>query len=148
MGNGTSIGKVRGLGSSHSGSHHWLLQRFTAVGNLLLILWLIASLLMLHDFAYETLTQGWLARPLPAAAMSLLVISTFWHTRLGMQVLIEDYVHTPGNKFSAMVLLNFAAFGGAAIGVLFVARIVMASLGQHVAEEVTAAALKSAMGGR
>ena len=46
MGNGTSIGKVRGLGSAHGGSHHWLLQRFTAVGNLLLILWLIASLLM------------------------------------------------------------------------------------------------------
>ena len=49
MGNGTSIGRVRGLGSAHSGAHHWLLQRFTAVGNLLLSMWLVVSLILLPD---------------------------------------------------------------------------------------------------
>ena len=49
MGNGTSIGRVRGLGSAHSGAHHWLLQRFTAIGNLVLMAWFITSVLLLPD---------------------------------------------------------------------------------------------------
>ena len=57
MGDGTIIGKVRGLGSSHSGSHHWLIQRFTAIGNLLLIFWFIASVLMLHNLHYDTVRE-------------------------------------------------------------------------------------------
>ena len=52
MGNGTSIGKVRGLGSAHSGSHHWLLQRFTAIGLLLLGLFFLAAFLQLPNFNY------------------------------------------------------------------------------------------------
>ncbi len=147
MGNGTSIGRVRALGSAHSGSHHWLVQRFTAIGNLLLVLWLIASLLMLHDFAYATM-MDWIARPLPATAMALLVVSSFWHAKLGMQVLIEDYVHDAGRRFACMAALNLAAFGGAAMGLFFVARIVMLALGHSAAQDVTAAAMQSAMGGR
>lgn len=124
MGNGTTIGKVRGLGSAHNGSHHWLIQRFTAVGNLLLIIWFIASLLMLHNLHYETVRE-WLARPVPATAMALLIISTFWHARLGMQVMFEDYVHTPANKFAVMAALNLASFGGAAFGLLCVMRLAL-----------------------
>lgn len=124
MGNGTSIGKVRGLGSSHSGSHHWLLQRFTAVGNLLLVLWLIASLLMLPNLHFVTVHE-WIARPLPATAMALLLVTTFWHARLGMQVMFEDYIHTSGNKFAVMALLNLAAFGGAAFGILCCIRLAL-----------------------
>ena len=54
MGNGTSIGKVRGLGAAHQGAHHWLVQRFTAIGNLILSVWLIGSFLWLPDFSYDT----------------------------------------------------------------------------------------------
>ncbi len=124
MGDGTSIGKVRGLGSSHSGSHHWLVQRFTAVGNLLLVLWFIASLLMLPNLHYATVRE-WIARPVPATAMALLIVTTFWHARLGMQVLFEDYVHTPANKFAVMALLNLAAFGGAAFGMFCIIRLAL-----------------------
>ncbi len=124
MGEGTSIGKVRGLGSAHSGSHHWLLQRFTAVGNLLLLLWLVASLLMLPNLSYPTVIE-WIARPVPATAMALLIVTTFWHARLGMQVALEDYVHTPANKFAVFALLNFAAFGGAAFGLFCVIRLAL-----------------------
>ena len=56
MGNGTSIGRVRGLGSAHEGVHHWLLQRFTAIGNLVLVLWLLVSFLMLPAYDYGTVT--------------------------------------------------------------------------------------------
>ena len=66
MGNGTSIGRVRGLGSAKAGSHHWLVQRFTAIGNLVLVLWLVVSLLMLPNFDYATVRE-WIARPVPAS---------------------------------------------------------------------------------
>ena len=124
MGEGTSIGKVRGLGSAHSGSHHWLLQRFTAIGNLLLVLWFIASLLMLPNLGYAAVRE-WIAKPLPAAAMALLIVSTFWHARLGMQVMLEDYVHTPANKFACVAALNLIAFAGAAFGLLCVIRLAL-----------------------
>ena len=124
MGNGTSIGRVRGLGSAHSGSHHWLLQRFTAIGNLLLVLWFVGSLLMLPNLQYGSVVE-WISRPVPATAMALLVISTFWHARLGMQVLVEDYLHETANKFAAIVALNLAAFAGAAFGVFCVIRLAL-----------------------
>lgn len=122
MGNGTSIGKVRGLGSAHHGAHHWLLQRYTAVGNLLLMAWLLVSFLLLPDFSYPSLAE-FIARPLSAVAMSLLVISLFWHARLGLQVVLEDYVHTPGNKFACLALLNLTTFGGGAYGLFCIIKI-------------------------
>ena len=64
----TPIARVRGLGSAKTGSHHWLLQRFTAIGNLVLVLWLVVSLLMLKHFDYQTVRE-WLVRPVPATAM-------------------------------------------------------------------------------
>ncbi|MCW1431285.1 succinate dehydrogenase, hydrophobic membrane anchor protein [Novosphingobium sp. JCM 18896] len=124
MGNGTSIGRVRGLGSAKTGSHHWLLQRFTAIGNLLLVLWFVASLLMMQNFSYESVRE-WIARPVPATAMALLIVSSFWHARLGMQVMFEDYVHEHGNKFAVLALLNLAAFGGAAFGLFCVIRLAL-----------------------
>lgn len=126
MGNGTSIGKVRGLGSAHQGVHHWLLQRFTAMGNLLLVGWFAVSLILLPGLDYATVTR-WLAEPIPALAMSLLVISTFWHARLGLQVMIEDYVHESGNRFAAIAALNLAAFGGAAFGLFSILRLALGS---------------------
>ncbi len=124
MGNGTSIGRVRGLGSAKHGTHHWLLQRFTAIGNLLLVLWFIASLLMLPNFSYASMRE-WLAAPVPATAMALLIISTIWHAKLGMQVFIEDYVHEHANKFACITALNLAAFAGAAFGLFCVIRLAL-----------------------
>lgn len=124
MGNGTSIGRVRGLGSAKSGTHHWLLQRLTAISNLTLVSWLVASILMLPDLSYSTVTE-WIARPVPSVAMALLFVSTFWHARLGMQVMIEDYVHDHANKFACIAALNLAAFAGAAFGVFCVVRLAL-----------------------
>ena len=124
MGNGTSIGKVRGLGSAHHGAHHWLVQRVTAVGNLVLTLWLATSFVLLPDMSHATIS-GWLAQPLPAIAMILLVVSTFWHARLGLQVLIEDYIQETGMKFGLLTLLNLAVIGGGAFAVFSVARLAL-----------------------
>ncbi|MBH0112843.1 succinate dehydrogenase, hydrophobic membrane anchor protein [Novosphingobium sp. YJ-S2-02] len=124
MGNGTSIGRVRGLGSAKGGAHHWLIQRFTAVGNLLLLIWLTVSILLMPDLSFATVTE-WIKLPVPATAMALLIISTFWHARLGMQVMMEDYVHDHGNKVAALVALNLVAFAGAAFGVFCVLRLAL-----------------------
>ena len=122
MGNGTSIGRVRGLGAAHQGPHHWLVQRFTAVGNLVTVLFLGLSLALLGDYSYASIS-GWLSSPLPAFMVALLVISTFWHAKLGLQVLIEDYLHEVGTKFAAILLLNIASFAGAAFGLFCIARL-------------------------
>lgn len=121
MGNGTELGRVRGLGSAKHGSHHWINQRLTAVGNLLLTLWLVASLLLLPNYEYATLAR-WLAQPFVAVPMILMLVSIFWHVRLGLQVFIEDYVHEPASLIGALVLLNFYCIGGAAFGIFTVAK--------------------------
>lgn len=126
MGNGTSIGRVRGLGSAKHGSSHWLVQRYTAIGNLLAGLFLLFSLVALGDYSHKAL-HAWLHKPLPATMLGLFVVSTFWHARLGLQVLAEDYVHDEGNKFAVMALLNLLAFAGAAFGLLCVVRIALGS---------------------
>ncbi|MEL7691209.1 succinate dehydrogenase, hydrophobic membrane anchor protein [Citromicrobium bathyomarinum] len=125
MGNGTSIGRVRGLGSAHEGAHHWLLQRFTAIGNLVLVLFLLVSFLMLPGYDYATVTD-WLASPIASAALILLIVSTFWHARLGLQVLIEDYIHQGGSRFALIALLNLVAVAGAVFGIFCIASIAFA----------------------
>lgn len=124
MGNGTSIGRVRGLGAAHSGSHHWLIIRYTAIGSLLLTVWFVASLLMLPSLSYEAVRQ-WIVQPIPATAMALFVLVNIWHARLGIQVVIEDYVHEEANKFASIVALNLAAFAGAAFGLFCVIRLAL-----------------------
>ena len=120
MAHDTPLKRVRGLGSAHQGAHHWLLQRFTAIGNVVLSVWLVGSILWLPDLGYETVSS-WLAQPVPATAMILLVISTFWHARLGLQVLIEDYVQNSGTKFGALAALNLAVLGGGAFAIFSIA---------------------------
>jgi len=122
MGSGTGIGRVRGLGSAKTGAHHWIVQRFTAVGNLVLMLWLLISFLRLPMGDYNIVTE-WLSSPFAAVPLMLLLVSVFYHLRLGMQVMIEDYIHEHGTKFGLMVLLNFYAVGGAALGIFAIARI-------------------------
>lgn len=122
MGNGTEIGRVRGLGSAHHGVHHWLLQRFTAIGNLILMLFLAVSFVLLPGYDHGTLA-GWIKHPLTATALALMVVSTFWHARLGLQILVEDYVHDSGSRFAVIAILNIAAIGGAAFALISIARL-------------------------
>lgn len=124
MGNGTEIGRVRGLGPAHSGTHHWLVQRFTAIGNLVLGLWLLFTLLGMSDLSFGAM-KDFFSQPVPATALGLFVLTTFWHARLGVQVMLEDYVHEHANKFAAMALLNLATFAGAAFGLLCVVRLAL-----------------------
>jgi succinate dehydrogenase / fumarate reductase membrane anchor subunit len=124
MGRATPIGRARGLGSAKSGTGHWWLQRVTAAGNLILVPWFIVSLVRLPGLDYAAVVM-WLRQPVAAVPMLLLIVSVFWHFRLGMQVFIEDYLHAEGSKLLALLALNFYALAGAAVGVFCVLKIAL-----------------------
>lgn len=120
MGNGTDIGRARGYGSAKSGVGHWWAQRVTAAANLALMAWFIVSLLRLPSLDYVTVSV-WLHQPIVALPMLLFIASVFYHFRLGVQVLIEDYLHGDGPKLGAIMALNFytvAMAAAAGFGVL------------------------------
>ena len=127
MGNGTHMGKVRGLGSSGHGSQHWLQQRLTALGNILLVGFLFVSLVRLPLGDHAAVLR-WASNPTVALALILMVVSVFWHLRLGLTVLIEDYVHGEATRLLSLVLLNFYAIAAAAYGIFAIVRIALAPL--------------------
>ncbi|CAN5567581.1 succinate dehydrogenase, hydrophobic membrane anchor protein [soil metagenome] len=126
MGNGTELGRVRGLGSSGHGTDHWFHQRLTAGSNIFLMLWLVVSVARLPAYDYVTLVT-WLSSAWAAIPMILLIVSVFWHFRLGLQVLIEDYQHGE-SRVVLMVLLNFFTVATAAIALFAILRIAFAGV--------------------
>jgi succinate dehydrogenase / fumarate reductase membrane anchor subunit len=119
------LGRVRGLGASGEGAHHWWHERLTSIATLLLFVWLIVSLLRLPALDHRTVTE-WLAEPLAAVPMLLLIFVTFWHSKLGLQVIVEDYVHEEGGKLFWIVLINFLAVLGGALAMFSVLGIAFA----------------------
>jgi succinate dehydrogenase / fumarate reductase, membrane anchor subunit len=119
---GTPLSRVRGLGSARSGATHWWRERLSSIALLVLSVWLLVSLLRLPQLDHGSVTE-WLSAPLAAVPMLLLIATTFWHIKLGLQVVIEDYVHEDGSKLFWIVLLNFFAIGGAALAIFSVLRI-------------------------
>lgn len=105
MGQGTELGRVRGLGSAKEGAHHWWRQRITAGSNLFLLIWFLISLTRLSGFDYDSV-HAWIASAWVAVPLILLVISVCWHARLGLQVLIEDYQENE-SRVVALVLIEF-----------------------------------------
>jgi succinate dehydrogenase / fumarate reductase membrane anchor subunit len=121
---GTGLGAVRGLGSAKHGAEHWMRQRTTAVANFGLMIWLLASLLRLPSYSYETMTS-WLSSPLAAVPLILLIISVFWHFRMGLQVLVEDYVHDDGLKFGCLMALDFYTIGTGAFALFAILKLAL-----------------------
>ena len=120
----TPVAQARGTGSAREGAHHWWTERLTSLSTLLLFVWFGVSLLRLPDHGHGTMVE-WLSMPSAAVPMLLLVVSTFWHLKLGMQVIVEDYVHDGGSKLFWLVLINFAAVLGAAFSLFFLLKIAL-----------------------
>lgn len=121
MRSGTAIGRVRGLGSAKSGTHHWLNQRLTAGSNFLLVVWLLISILRQPSYDYAAM-RLWLANPWAAIPMVMLVASVFYHMRLGLQVVIEDYEQDQ-NRVAMLVVMNLFVFTIAAIAIFSILKI-------------------------
>ena len=98
----TPLSRVRGLGSARSGSEHFWLQRLTAVANIPLVLFFLATLVANAGGDHATVS-AYLGSPVIAIVMVLLIVSGVFHMRLGMQVIIEDYVHSEGMKVLALM---------------------------------------------
>jgi succinate dehydrogenase / fumarate reductase, membrane anchor subunit len=110
----TPLKKVRALGSAKEGANHFWQQRMTAVANIVLVIFLIGLLASVAGADYATVRRT-LANPLVALPLLLMILSGVYHMRLGMQVIIEDYVSAEGSKV-ALLMLNtfFAIFVGMA----------------------------------
>ncbi len=118
------LGRVLGLGSAKDGTGHWWAQRVSAVALVPLTLWFIFALLALPALDFDTL-RAWLAVPLSAVLLLLLVPVLGYHAYLGLTVVIEDYVHAPGLKLGALLLLRFGLVLCAAAGMFAVLRIAL-----------------------
>ena len=127
----TPLGRVRGLGSAEAGAEHWWHERLTSIAAFLLFVWLIASLLRLPDLDHRTVAL-WLSSPLAAVPMILLIAATFWHLKMGLQVIIEDYVHEEGGKLFWITILNFLVLIGAVTALFAVLKVAFATPGGAV----------------
>jgi succinate dehydrogenase / fumarate reductase membrane anchor subunit len=116
------IARLRARGSARAGFGHWKLQRLTALANVALILWFVIAAVSLAGTDYVT-ARAWLATPFNGTMMALFVISVFWHAKLGLQVVIEDYVHHEGGKLAALVAINLVIVALAVACLVAIARV-------------------------
>ena len=124
----TALGRVRGLGPAREGAEHWWDERLSSIAVFLLTIWLIVSLLRLPTIDHGTLSE-WLAQPLAAVPMLLLIVAAFWHARMGLKVIVEDYVHQEGDKLFWIVLITFATILGGALAAFSVLKIALGGAG-------------------
>ncbi|PPR61189.1 MAG: hypothetical protein CFH10_01246 [Alphaproteobacteria bacterium MarineAlpha4_Bin2] len=103
------LGRVRGLGSAKNGTHHWWMQRVTAVALVPLTIWFAVAVIKMTGASYGD-AIAWVQAPFNAIMLLLLIVATFHHMQLGLQVVIEDYVHSEGAKVSLMLVQKLASF--------------------------------------
>lgn len=120
------LGRVRGLGSAKEGAAHWWVQRLTAIALVPLVFWLVASLAALSDAGHSAVV-AWLRGPIAPVAMIALLAVSFHHLQLGLQVVIEDYVHSEAAKITLIVSVKLGAALSALIAIMSVLRIALGS---------------------
>jgi len=102
------LGRVRGMGSAKSGTHHWWMQRVTSIALLPLTLWFVFSMISLAGASYlETLL--WIAQPVNAVLMLVLIGLTFHHMAAGLQVVVEDYVRDEFKRIAFVLVIKAAS---------------------------------------
>jgi succinate dehydrogenase / fumarate reductase, membrane anchor subunit len=116
------LSRARGLGSAREGAEHWWMQRVTAAALIPLTLWFVASLIALTSSDYNTFI-AWLRAPFVTILMVLLLIALLHHMALGLQVVVEDYVHSELAKIPAMVAIRLACIALAVAGIFATLRI-------------------------
>jgi succinate dehydrogenase / fumarate reductase membrane anchor subunit len=116
------LSEARGLGSSHHGVSHWWMQRLTAMALAPLSLWFVGSMVYFAGADYATFT-AWIGSPAVAISLIIFVFCIFYHSQLGLQVIIEDYIHAQFAKFSLLVLMKFVHVIAAVAAIFSILRI-------------------------
>lgn len=124
----TPLNEVRGLGSAKEGTHHWWLQRLTAVALVPLLLWFTVSLVSVVGEDYSVVV-GWIGSPVVAVLWVCLIVALFHHAQLGVQVVIEDYVHSEWLKFLSIIVLKLSALVLGLASVVAVLKVSFGGLG-------------------
>lgn len=119
------IARARGLGSAKGGVEHWWAERVTAVALVPLTIWFAASMIAVAGGDHASFLE-WLGSPISSACMVLLLIALFYHMALGLQVVIEDYVHS-GAKTALLVAMRLSCFAFATAGIVATLRIGLGS---------------------
>jgi succinate dehydrogenase / fumarate reductase membrane anchor subunit len=112
----TPLARAQGLGSSHHGMGHWMHQRLTAIANLFLVGWFVISITChVNAHADYAVFTDWIANGLNPVLMILLVVFTAYHTVLGLQVVIEDYIPAEGTRVISLIALKLVLFAVTAV---------------------------------
>lgn len=119
----TPLSRVLGLGSAKDGTSHWWAQRMTALALIPLMLWFMVSLAAMPAYDYDTM-HAFVARPVVAVLLMLLTGSVLYHAKLGLAVIVEDYVHG-GTKMAMLILINFAVVALAVAALFSILRIAL-----------------------
>ena len=113
------LGRAIGLGSAKEGVEHWWLQRITAVALVPLSLWFVIAIIRLVGADSDSV-RDWVGNPLPATMLVLLLIATFYHASLGLQVVIEDYIHAELTKLGLVIIVRLGCVALAVAGMFAV----------------------------
>ena len=113
------LGRAIGLGSAKEGVEHWWLQRITAVALVPLSLWFVIAIIRLVGADVDRV-RDWVGNPLPATMLVLLLIATFYHASLGLQVVIEDYIHAELTKLGLVIIVRLGCVALAVAGMFAV----------------------------
>ena len=102
------LGRVRGLGSSNEGVHHWWMQRLTGIALVPLSLWVVGSMINLLNADYSKMVE-WVGGNFNPVLLILFIVCTFYHAQLGLRVIIEDYVHSEALKMVSLTTVKLSA---------------------------------------
>lgn len=116
------LAKVRGLGSAKEGKHHWWMQRITALALIPLCLWFVINLVCIADANHNEVV-AWVAAPLTTGMLILFVIALLYHTQLGVQVVVEDYLHIEWLKVTVIIALRLVTSVLLVVGLLAILHI-------------------------
>jgi succinate dehydrogenase / fumarate reductase membrane anchor subunit len=115
------VARVRGLGSAKSGTRYWWHQRVSAVALILLVAWFVVSLILAAP-AGQPQVRAWVSSPVTLVMLTMTILFGLWHAALGMQVVVEDYVHSEGMKIGLILVIKGLAALAAVAGVVAMLR--------------------------
>lgn len=122
----TPLSQVKGLGSAKEGTGHFWVQRLTAIGLVPLVLWLSFSIAALPGMDYVSIRE-WISSPFTSIMLILFLIAGFYHAKLGLQTVIEDYIGNHSTRTVMIIIVSFLATILAVTGVFSVLRIAFAT---------------------